>query len=76
MEKFELGHSYRVLIFLGDVPDDPEHWRTSSSFVGTHAVFVNTKHPNYSTLKDVTESFVYLNVEITEKSGLSALFKR
>ena len=49
-KKFELGHGYAVLIFLGDVPDYPEHWRTSPSFVGAHIAFVNTHTEQLSVL--------------------------
>jgi len=31
-KKYELGGSYWVLIFLGEVPEDPKKWHTSSSF--------------------------------------------
>lgn len=75
MEKFELDHSYTVLILLGDVPDDPEHWRTAPSVVGTHAAFVNTQTDQIGAQitaiwEDVIEGFVHLNMDIAEKSGL------
>jgi tyrosinase len=75
-KKFELGHGYAVLIFLGDVPDDPEHWRTSPSFVGAHVAFVNTQTDLCANCSDQTElaieGFVHLNEVIAERSGLSS----
>jgi tyrosinase len=75
-KKFELGHGYAVLIFLGDVPDDPEHWRTSPSFVGAHVAFVNTQTDQCANCSDQTElvieGFVHLNEVIAERSGLSS----
>jgi tyrosinase len=74
MNKYELGHSYAVLIFLGDVPNDPEQWRTSPSFVGSHAAFVHTSSAaNQSDQAgSVIEGFVHLNKDIAGKSGLSS----
>ncbi|KAI0248615.1 hypothetical protein BJV78DRAFT_1234936 [Lactifluus subvellereus] len=41
-KKYELGQSFAVLIFLGEVPDDASQWRTCPSFVGAHAAFVSS----------------------------------
>jgi len=75
-KKFELGHGYAVLIFLGDVPDDPEHWRTSPSFVGAHVAFVSSQTDQCANCNDqaelVIEGFVHLNEVIAERSGLSS----
>jgi tyrosinase len=38
-KKFELGESFSVLIFLGEVPHDPNQWMSSESFAGVHHVF-------------------------------------
>jgi len=75
-KKYELGHGYIVLIFLGPVPDDPSKWRTSSSFVGAHVAFVNTEAEQCDNCRDqaelVVEGFVHLNAAIARLSGLSS----
>src|SRR6202042_2657493 len=34
-KKFELGGSFSVFIFLGEVPADPKQWLTDPAFAGT-----------------------------------------
>jgi tyrosinase len=41
VKKYEVGGSFSVEFFLGDVPSDPAHWRTSPNFIGAHQVFAN-----------------------------------
>jgi tyrosinase len=41
-KKFELCCSYSVLIFLGDVPDDPEEWQVNPNYVGSHYALVGS----------------------------------
>jgi len=67
-KKHELGGSYWVLIFLGEVPDDPKQWRTCPSFVGGHYVFVSSVERGDT----VSEGFVHLNNAIASRSGLSS----
>ena len=57
-----------MLIFLGEVPDDPEQWQTCPSFVGGHYVFVSS----YERGDSLTEGFVHLNNAIASRSGLSS----
>lgn len=75
-KKFELGHGYAVLIFLGEVPDDEEHWRTCPSFVGVHCAFVNGHTDQCANCREqeelVAEGFVHLNEGIAKHSGLSS----
>jgi tyrosinase len=75
-KRFELDHSYTVSIFLGDVPEDPEDWLTSPSFVGFHAAFANHQIDlcaNCSKQREnVISSLVCLNKKIVERSGLSS----
>jgi len=75
-KKYELGHGYIVLIFLGQVPDDSSQWRTCSSFVGAHVAFVNTEAEQCDNCRDqaelVIEGFVHLNTAIAKLSGLSS----
>ena len=74
VKKYELSGSFSVLIFLGEVPEDPEEWCTSPSFVGAHHVFVNgaaDQCDNCRSQEDlVVEGFVHLNLVIAELSGL------
>jgi tyrosinase len=75
-KKYELGHGYVVLIFLGDVPDDPLQWRACPSFVGAHVSFVNTDAEQCANCRDQVEieveGFVHLNAGIAKRSGLSS----
>jgi tyrosinase len=75
-KKYELGHGYIILIFIGQVPDDPSQWRSSSSFVGAHVAFVNTEAEQCDNCRDqaelVIEGFVHLNTAIAKLSGLSS----
>jgi len=75
-KKYELGHGYIVLIFLGQVPNDPSQWRTSPSFVGAHVAFVNTEAEHCDNCREqaelVVEGFVHLNAAISKLSGLSS----
>jgi tyrosinase len=75
-KKFELGHGYAVLIFLGEVPDDEEQWRTCPSFVGVHCAFVNGHTDQCANCREqeglVAEGFVHLNEGIAKHSGLSS----
>jgi tyrosinase len=74
VKKYELSGSFSVLIFLGEVPEDPEEWCTSPSYVGGHYAFVNSaagQCDNCRSQEDlVVEGFVYLNLAIAERSGL------
>ena len=72
VKKFELSGSFSVLIFLGEVPDDPEQWCTSSSFVGAHNAFVNSATSQCDNCRSqadlVVEGFVHLTSAIEKKS--------
>jgi tyrosinase len=75
-QKFELGQGYAILIFLGEVPADEEHWRTCPSFVGAHCAFVNSATDQCANCREqeelVVEGFVHLNEAIAKYSGLSS----
>ena len=75
-KKYELGESFAVLIFLGEVPNDPEQWRRCHAFVGTHYAFVNSaanQCGNCRNQADVySEGFVHLSSTIAKRSGLSS----
>ena len=75
-KKYELGTSFAVLIFLGEVPEDPAQWRTCRSFVGSHHAFVNSAASQCDNCRNqadvVAEGFVHLNSAIAARSGLSS----
>ncbi len=70
----ELGATYMVIIFLGNVPSDPEEWLSCPEFVGKHSVLVSgRKYNRQSQGDDTTEGFVHLNNAIVKRSGLNSL---
>jgi len=75
-KKYEVGGSFAVLIFLGEVPEDPSQWHAASTFVGAHYAFVNgaaSQCDNCRKQADlVVEGFVHLSSTIAERSGLSS----
>jgi tyrosinase len=75
-ELFELGQSFSVLIFLGDVPDDPSQWMKAPSYVGSHVALVNSAAEQcgncQSQIDTVSEGFVHLNSVLARRSGLSS----
>lgn len=69
VDKFALGgHTFNVLVFLGNVPSDPAQWRSATSFVGSVTAFatplISSGRPG------LIEGFVHLNHFIAEHSGL------
>ncbi|KAI0318086.1 common central domain of tyrosinase-domain-containing protein [Amylostereum chailletii] len=76
-KKYQLGGSFSVLIFLGDVPDDPLEWRICSSFVGAYHALANSaagRCANCRRQRDlVIEGFVHLSPTMAERSGFGAL---
>ena len=76
-EKYELGRSFSVLLFLGEVPEASEEWQLCSSFVGAYHVFVNSvaeRCANCSSqVEFVAEGFVHLDHKILQHSGLHSL---
>jgi len=75
-KKYELGTSFAVLIFIGQVPEDPAQWRTCRSYVGSHHAFVNSAASQCDNCRNqadlVAEGFVHLSSAIAERSGLSS----
>ncbi len=67
---------YSILIFLGEVPQDQEPWRSCSTFVGAHYAFVNSNPDQCGNCREqeelVVEGFVHLNEAIAKHSGLSS----
>ena len=63
-----------VIIFLGNVPSDPEEWLSCPEFVGKHSVLVSgRKYTRHSDGDDTTEGFVHLSNAIVKRSGLNSL---
>ncbi|KAJ7674241.1 tyrosinase [Mycena rosella] len=77
VKKYEVGGSFLVELFLGTVPEDPKHWRTSPNFVGAHHVFANSVPDRCANCRthraNQVEGFVHLNDGIIEHSGLHSL---
>lgn len=76
MKKNEMGSSFSVLIFIGDVPEDPAEWTTIPSYVGSHAAFVKSvaeRCENCRNQQDVViEGFIHLDGAIATRSGLGS----
>ncbi len=76
-KKYELGSSFTVLLFLGEVPEDSDDLQVSANFVGAFHAFVNNsadRCANCRTQQDiVVEGFVHLNKGVLENSGLNSL---
>jgi tyrosinase len=76
-KKYELGTSFSVLIFLGEVPEDPQQWRISQNYVGGTHAFVNSAAGSCANCTNqremVQEGFVHLNHAIAKLSGLGSL---
>ena len=66
----ELGENFVVLFFVGDVPEDPTQWETtSSSYIGSSYTYVWS---GYKESESLGEDIVYLNSAIAERAGLSS----
>lgn len=76
-KKYELGCSYSICLFLGEVPEDPEQWLVSPNYVGGHHCFVNTALGHCANCRNksdlLEEGFVNLNEGIVKHSGLHNL---
>ncbi|KAF8637719.1 hypothetical protein AX17_002622 [Amanita inopinata Kibby_2008] len=70
-KKFELGRSFSVHVFLGDVPERIEHWATSENLVGVHHVFANGAAQHCENCRNnggiVHEGFIHLNRHLWSK---------
>jgi tyrosinase len=70
-KKFELGRSFTILIFLGEVPKEPRNWKKCENLVGVQHVFANRNAEqcgNCSSKSDlVHEGFIHVNRYLVEK---------
>ncbi|KAF8514606.1 hypothetical protein JB92DRAFT_124714 [Gautieria morchelliformis] len=75
-KQFEVGGSFSVLIFLGNVPENSSEWHTSPTYVGSFHAFVNRTPEacaNCQTQEDVYISgVVHLNEAITNTNDNQA----
>ncbi|KAG8995528.1 hypothetical protein FRB94_008947 [Tulasnella sp. JGI-2019a] len=73
-KKYELGCSFSVIFFIGDVPEDSKQWRTCPAYVGAHHAFVNSVASQCENCRGqqnvVTEGFVHLDAWLAAHSGL------
>jgi tyrosinase len=73
IKKYEVGTSFVVVFFLGEVPKEPKEWTTSNACVGRHYVMVNSNPQNCANCKtnsNVTvEGFVHLNDGLNQHLG-------
>jgi tyrosinase len=78
-KKFEIGRSFSVLLFLGEVPQDHHHWKSCDNLVGIHHVFVNAAAEECencsSNNEKINEGFVHLNMHILRKKPEYAKFE-
>ena len=68
-DKYELGSSFGVLLFLGEVPNNPQQWEISPNLVGASYAYVDRRRNPPS---GIEEGFVHLNRGILQHSGLSS----
>lgn len=77
VKKFEVGRSFAILVFLGDVPEDPQEWYAAATYVGAHHAFVNSAPARCANCRRkgdaVTEGFVHLNEAIAKHAALHSL---
>ncbi|KZP13787.1 hypothetical protein FIBSPDRAFT_748947 [Athelia psychrophila] len=67
----EVGGSFSILIFIGEVPEDPKEWRKSPTFVGSENIFTS-KHSKENANVEV-EGFVHLNHALAKHSASRSL---
>lgn len=76
-KKYEFGSSFSVLLFIGSVPENPEEWHVSPTFVGAHHAFVNSVAGHCANCRNqgdlVIEGFVHLTQYIVKHAGLASL---
>lgn len=76
-KKFEIGHSFSVLLFLGSIPEKPEDYLTSTNFIGAHHAFVNSSPSHCENCQNqaelVEEGFVHLSRGILHFGQLDSL---
>lgn len=71
VKKFQLNKTFKILVFLGPVPDDPTKWISSPNLVGSHSVFVNSAPKSCANCTDnlnvINEGFIDLNAALKQR---------
>jgi len=79
VKKYEVGGSFSVYLFFGDVPADPNQWYYDKSFVGTFDVFSNENPENCDNCvenKDKTiTGYIHISRPILSRSDKGSLHK-
>jgi len=74
-KKYQLKQSFTVLFFVGQVPNDAAHYRSSPNLIGSHVEFVNSDPERCANCKDsansITEGFIELDTAL-ERLGHGA----
>jgi tyrosinase len=63
--------SFSVFIFVGEVPDDPVHWRWAPSCAGVCSVLAYSQDPNEDMVPTV-QDFVQLNTALLKKRDIAS----
>src|SRR6266571_6513369 len=73
--KTEVGGSFSIFIFLGDVPADLAQWLIDPAFAGIYNVFTDIldESANSDEQHRIITGIVHLNRWLSEKSGLPSL---
>lgn len=58
--EYELEESFSVLLFVGEAPDNPAHWRRSPTYIGGYATY-NGEYGFDADGEHKVEGFVELN---------------
>lgn len=69
----EVGGSFSVFIFLGNVPSDPTAWLTDPGFIGTFDIFAPNSSPYDPARDSLVNGFVHLNRGILRLSRQQSL---
>jgi len=76
---FEIGGSFSVFLFLGNIPTDATQWLMDPAFAGTFDVFANETPDECANCNEqrelVLRGFVHLNRSIVERLGQPSLEK-
>jgi len=69
----EVGGSFSVFVFLGNVPADPSKWLIDPGFVGTFDIFAPNSSPYDPANDSIVTGFVHLNRAILRLSRQHSL---
>ncbi|KIJ48608.1 hypothetical protein M422DRAFT_247459 [Sphaerobolus stellatus SS14] len=76
-KQFEIGGSFSVFVFLGEVPANPKQWLTDPAFAGTFDAFVNENPEKCANCgdhaDDLIKGFVHINDKFLQRSKQTTL---